>query len=329
MSGFSALPPCSRALHEPTVRALARRLTERLGLAREPRIEALGAQDAWVLERGLRLALWAGRDEPMRESMHAAAQGMLARVEEHGMERTLGQAWKRAWQVTEGAEWRAALSVATRTASSPRRACMRHFFRAAQQAFTRAARWNSVMPAGGDDLFTLCCDLIAFGVWPLGVEAGVLRLAAPCDLPDAFDRGDFPREPAVNRDSRSIVLCATFAASNLARKVQAELAHLGWEVSFGPRIERGPPIERLVARDMEAAFAVVAVSESLDPDFGAAWWLRQEVDYAHALGRPVICVGESEPAQIREEFRPCEVQALRPADLPGWLRSITASKVEV
>jgi hypothetical protein len=329
MSDFSAFPPCSRALHEPSVQALATRLTERLGLAREPRIEALGAQDAWVLERGLRLELWAGRGEPMRESMHAAAQGMLARVEEHGMERTLGHAWKRAWQVAEGPEWRAALTVATSTAPSPQRACMRHFFRAAQQAFTRAARWNSVMPDGGDELFTSCCELIAFGVWPLGVEAGVLRLAVPSDLPDAFDRRDGARGPAVNRDSRSIVLCATFAASNLAGKVQAALAHSGWEVRFGPRIERGPPIERLIARDMEAAFAVVAVSESLDSDFGAAWWLRQEVEYALALGRPVICVGESEPAQIREEFRPCEVRAIRPADLPGWLRSISESKIEV
>lgn len=308
---------------------MALRLAESLALAREPRIDTLGAQDAWKLERGLRLALWAGRGEPMRESMHVAAQGMLARVEEFGMERALEQAWSRARQVAEGPEWRLALAAVTASAPAPRRACMRHFFRAAQQASTRAARWNAVMPDGGDNLFTLCCELIAFGVWPLGVEAGVLRLAVPSDLPDAFDGEGHTRIASANRDSRSIVLCAPFAASNLAARVQTLLVRRGWEVSFGPRVERGPPIERLIARDMEAAFAVVALSESLDSDFGAAWWLRQEVEYALALGRPVVCVGEGDPAKIREEFRPCDVQAIRAVDLPGWLRSLSQSKIEV
>src|SRR5215213_6899623 len=137
--------PFSRDEGPDAIARIARELAGALGLPTEVRIVEGEGSSGLTLERAFRLRWWTNGDDPLRIALHRAKTRVYRQARETGAWERLTGAWREAEQVVHGEAWRDSLRRLVQDLGPEDAAFVRLAFRAAQQATSRAARWQAVL----------------------------------------------------------------------------------------------------------------------------------------------------------------------------------------
>ena len=195
---------------------------------------------------------------------------------------------------------------------------MRSLFRQAQQAWTRAARWQAIMGPQVSSPSALVVALIRSGAWPLGMCNGrfhVLHIAEEASEltldPDALDKRLTRRGlPRKNR----IFISGRFQDARRTNALVTLLRVSGLTAEFHPVPERAEPIEPQLGRRIMEAQCLLALKCPEDLDFGRPWWVTQELEFATHVGTPVIFAGdeiEECASAIKDVIRGAQIMGSR------------------
>jgi hypothetical protein len=265
----------------------AREMAGALGLPEEVRIVEGNGAAGLDLERGLRLRWWTNGDEPLRAALHQAKTRAYREAREIGQWERLTGAWREAERVVQGDSWRAPLRRLVQDLPPQDAAFVRLAFRAAQQAASRAVRWQAVLDDANP--FIPLTMLFSQGAWPLGVLDGVLQVFVwnPEALPE-FEASSAMDVPVSKEDGDVLFLSVQFRDAERTSRWEEALRSRGWDVIHGPVDEEISPPEIQLGKRIRGAGAVLGLLGESDPDFGLPWWMFQELDYARSCGRPVV-----------------------------------------
>lgn len=327
--------PFSEGVGEAELYARARRLVEALGLSSDVRLVKGGGAAGLRGERGFRLSWWSDGEEPLRGALQSLKAGVLRRASGARERARLTEAWRRAELRVNSDAWRLHLRRLAEGCAPRERVYLRLAFRAAQQAWSRAARWDSLAPDGAASPFGALLDLFAAGAWPLGCRDGSLRVfvwerGAEDFGPTEGGVAEFAPTFAPQRETRRddfVFLSAPFSAAALTARWEKAMRAGGLQTVHGPVEEFVSSPEVQLGARIRRARAVVGLSAAPDPDFGLPWWMFQELDYARACGRPVFlaCRGKSlEEGRrlLREVYNaPTEEGGADDTELRLWLKA--------
>lgn len=308
------LPLAERTDRESLV-SLASALAKQIGLGGGVALASCAGSVDFTAAWRCRMLAWDGED-PYREALHRTGiQSYWAADRGNGWQR-MSSAYAAAEAQVNGPAWRAQLlRILAREPDEHSRAYLRCFFRAAQQAWTRAARWISVMPPDEPSPFELIVRLATFGAWPLGFCNGQLIVAVYGNQPDvdttveALSTSCPPRVLPTPDSPPCVFLATSFRTCETGERVRQMIEKTGHRVLYGPLPERNETLESQLGRRIGAATAVLAVVDIFDADFGLPIWISEEVHYAVACARPVAMVGaamEPEPAPFPVHEMPIE-----------------------
>ncbi|HKP71628.1 MAG TPA: hypothetical protein VJT82_01740 [Pyrinomonadaceae bacterium] len=302
--------PFSHRLGEAELERHAQNLARALGLRARVRLVYGDAESGLEGERRFRLAWWTHGIEPLRAALQRAKIGAHERAHAAGTSAQLTDAWKRAEQTVNSDVWRERLRELIAGRGAAEVAYLRAAFRFAQQAWSRAARWEAARAATTareSNPFLSLISLLSAGAWPLGCDDGALWVfvrdesrGRAAEFVPAFVQPD-----AVARE-KYVFVSALFRDAALTENWQARLRANGWQTVHGPVSEHSAPPEVQLGRQIRAANAVVGIVEEVDADFGLPWWMFQELDYARACRRPVYLITERgrDDAIVREHVEP-------------------------
>jgi hypothetical protein len=318
--------PLTGGIGASEVLALAVELASALGLSGGAVLVQGTGSRGILLERNLRIRAWDGNDL-YRLLLHRVGIRAYQAADRSDGWQQLSSAFAAVAAHVEGDLWRSRLASLSQGLDEGDRAFVRRFFRAAQQTWTRAARWSSVMPASATSPFDVLVRLGSGGAWPLGYWDGRLVVflldhhasAVPFEIAEPADNLVPPAA------ERPVFLATGFRDKESGERWRRHLESLGYHVLYGPVPERGEPIEIQVGRRIREAAAVLAVVDTMDPDFGLPLWIEQELEYAIARKRPAAIVGAAMnlslgTSPVREISIPSGLAA--PRDVPGvadWL----------
>lgn len=289
--------PFSRNEEPGGVVRIARELARALGLPEEVRIVEGEGSSGLALERTFRLQWWTSGDEPLRAALHRAKTRVYQEARETGRWERLTGAWREAERVVQGDAWRAPLRRRVQDLGPEDAAFVRLVFRAAQQAASRAARWQAVLD--GANPFIPLTELFAHGAWPLGVIDGALQVFVWNPQAPRSEAGSAAEIPASETSGGVLFLSAPFREADRTAQWEEALRNRGWEVVHGPVDEETSSPETQLGKRIRGASAVLGLAGENDPDFGLPWWMFQELDYARACGRPVtILPGSPDDPEI-------------------------------
>ncbi|HSF43845.1 MAG TPA: hypothetical protein VLT87_28900 [Thermoanaerobaculia bacterium] len=282
-------PPFSRGETPDAIARIARELAGALGLPAEVRIVEGNGVAGLDLERGLRLRWWTSGDEPLRATLHRAKTRVYREARETGRWERLTRAWREAERVVQGDAWRAPLRRLVQDLGPEDAAFVRLAFRAAQQAASRAARWQAVLD--GANPFIPLAELFAHGAWPLGVVDGALQVFVwnPEATP-RYESVPTAEVPVSEKAGGVLFLSAQFRDAGRTSRWEEVLRSRGWKVVHGPVDEETSSPEVQLGERIRGASAVLGLLGESDPDFGLPWWMFQELDYARACGRPIALI---------------------------------------
>lgn len=288
--------PFSRRAGAAELEACARRFVGALGLRADVRVVRGGGAAGLEAERRFRLAWWARGADPLRASLQRMKVRVFREAETRRETALLADAWRRAEREVSSAPWRARLHELAGGLGAADAALLRLAFRAAQQGWSREARWRAVVRGGEPSPFAPMLELFSAGAWPLGCHDGVVSVlvweegarGTPAHAPPPHD----PR--AGEGASDYVFLSAKFSDRTLTRRWESALASAGWATLHGPVSEEDAAPEAQLGARIRAARAVVGICDSPDPDFGLPWWMFQELDYARACGLPVFLVSRGD-----------------------------------
>lgn len=288
----ASLLPFSRASNDAALSSLAHEFVERLGLplAHVRIVEGTGCAGLEG-ERRFRYAWWTHGVEEMRAALQRAKINSFLQAAARAQTGHFTRAWQRAEQESHSHTWRVHLRRLTEHAAETDKEYLRLAFRAAQQIWSRSARWQAVMPETCRNPFAPLRELLAAGAWPLGCADGALWLfkwnAHPHNAPEFAPA--WRKVPMRSRPGY-IFLSAQFRDAALTALWRAALHACGWKTVHGPASEDVDAPEVQLGRQIREARAVVGLIEEIDEDFKLPWWMFQELDYARACRRPVFLI---------------------------------------
>jgi hypothetical protein len=304
---------------------LAQRLVETLDLTMTgARIHfAVGdGAEGLRLERLFRLRWWREGADPMRSAMHRAKIAIYSCARSTGQWAALTAAWRLAERQVRSAQWRGHWRELTGHAAACDKAYLRLAFRIAQQAWSRAARFHAIMPAGLASPFAPLIELLEKGALPLGFARGALWIflwhgstGLGSGQPKAVEEAPAAGKPR----SKQVFLSALFRDAALAERWKLALRDQGWQALHGPVDEDLAPPEVQLAKRIRDTCAAVGLIDLPDADFGLPWWMYQELDYASACGRPVALVSGADQVEsgLRGVFSLCPLSTPGQGVFPG------------
>jgi hypothetical protein len=274
---------------ETAPRDLLRELIGSLHANWEVELVAAGAKRCLELECAFRRRWWAGGDDPLRLALSNAK----LRAHQFGPSDRLAEAFREMRAQVHSPSWRARLRTLAAGASDLERDYFQRAFRAAQQIWTRAARWEvlrELSDTPAQNPFLYMARLFEHGVWPLGFADGrvwAIQLSGSgC--------ADGPRlhiDPGAPTSvfPRRLYASAEFEEEVSVKCWQSCLSAQGWELVHTRVDENQGPLEHLLGETIRQCAGVLALVDP-DPDFGSPWWVFQEIDYAMACNKPVFVV---------------------------------------
>ena len=297
--------PFSNRVGSAELREQALNLVDALGLSTGIEIIEGNSQSGLVLESRFRLKWWASGEEPLRAALHRAKAQAYRQARQSERWEELSEAWRRVEKTVRSANWRQHLLDITREANPTADAYLRLAFRAAQQVWSREARWLSIMPASAPDPFTPLVELLVNNAWPLGCHDGSLHVflwnesvTRASDFGSAFVDACSADKQSFEPQSH-IFLSAQFRDSELIERWKIAFEDQGWDIIHGPVSEDVTPPEVQLGKRIRDARATVGLIDEFDSDYGLPWWMYQELDYAAACKRPVVLISQSDPGAAR------------------------------
>jgi hypothetical protein len=294
--------PFSVELDDGDIESLAHDLARVLGLSSRVEIVRGGARAGTALDRGLRFAWWHDGEEALRRALYSVGKAVYVRADADGGWSSLRAAWRFVDAAVHSSTWRHQLASTANGTSDVDRTFLSYWFRSAQQTWTRAARWESVMGTSAASPFTPMLAMLRGGAWPLGYRDGALRVFR---WTPSTEDGHAP--PVASFSSEARVPRSIFLSGNLHGPVdwKAVVAGLGSHhisASFGPLPERESPLDILLGERIRSCCATIALLPDVDRDFGLPLWIHHELDYALALGHPALIVSPERPRAVLPEF---------------------------
>jgi hypothetical protein len=295
--------PLSLAARRSDVQALARALLEALGLEGAVVLFEADADSALKAEAYFRRRWWSGTDDSFRDAVHACK---FRAHQAPGRRAAVTEAWLEMVEHVGSAVWRQRLRRLTAGRSAAEIRYVRMAFAAAQQVWTRAARWDAAL-APEPNPFALIARLFERSCWPVGWSEGSLYVCQFSPGVGRERRTVFPefQLPAAKPDGAAIFLSGRFR-DRFTKHVMGEIVDRGFAVVHGRVGEHTAPEQQLGARIMAAPVTVAALSR-IDPDFGVPWWTYQELDFAQACGRATALLTGSRIAEFQPGLTPFTV----------------------
>lgn len=324
--------PFSGSLSHSELLVHAQELVETLGLSATARLVEGNAQFALDHERRFRLGWWTNGEEPLRLGLQQSKLYIYRHSRTAQKEERLARAWKHAEKVIRSTPWRRHFLYLIQETDPVGESYFRLLFRAAQQVWSRAARWHAVMPASARSPFVPLVKLIAAGALPLGChENSLWILLLDETIANTQDFGPLLTTPRSAHPKGYVFLSCLFSDSTLTAQWQKAFHENGWKTLHGPVNEDVAPPEAQLGKQIQEAQAVVGLLQRPDPDFGIPWWMYQELDYASFCRRPVILVCQSrnsEAALKDSQHLSCKIEHhWHPIDkhhIWHWLQDNTA-----
>jgi len=276
--------PFSGVASRQVISALGDELLSILRLGGGVNVIDADAFAAKSLEADFRRRWWSGDRDPFRDAVHAFKFQI---IQEQAGTGAITAAWEEMTTHVHCSSWRSHLRDLTKNQTPQRIQYLRLAFSAAQQVWTRAARWNAAFP-GQANPFLLIPRLFENSCWPLGWRDGALQI---CRYQPATEGEGAPALPQFPlpvpnlRLTNVVFISAPFRQTSTA-SLLATFTQSGWTTVHGPVGEDSPP-ERQLAKRINSAHATIGFLPEMDEDFGLPWWMFQELDFARACNRPV------------------------------------------
>jgi hypothetical protein len=297
---FSACLPFSKRLDSSSLASCGRKLIDVLGLSTTVKIIEGNGEAGLNRERRFRLKWWTSGEEPVRRALHQSKTQVYRQAKSMQQWQGLTAAWKRAEdEMGSSSRWRQHLLDITRGLSPADDAYLRLAYRAGQQAWSRAARWQATMPTSAPSPFAPLVELFGAGAWPLGCHEGCLWIFVWNDAaPTTPDFGPAATLTSSDNPGDYVFLSARFRDSASTALWESAFHDRGWKTVHGPISEDVSPPEPQLGKRIRDARAVVGLIHENDPDFGLPWWMYQELDYASACKRPVLLISQSDTTYV-------------------------------
>jgi hypothetical protein len=291
---FETSHPLSRAPKDEEVFDIGASLLQVLGLKGELLVMHAGALASLRAERYFRRRWWSGGEDIFRRAIHECKYLAHAQPERNA---AVTHAWARMKSRVTSSSWRKQIRKLSQGQSQEQMWYLQLLFSAAQQLWTRAARWEAAL-APASNPFILMTQLFERWCWPLGWNSGKLHICCLTQEGEILGKEFFPdfRPLPPSPRQASVFLSAPFS-EGFAKRVSSAISDRGMDVVHGWIDEQLPTEPQLGKRIMDAS-AVVGIF-SLDPDFGLPWWGFQELDFAEACGRPVALLGKVAPSILQ------------------------------
>ncbi len=275
--------PFSKTPNRSDIQTISRTLLEILGLKGSVEVIETDALVALNAESYFRRRWWYGAEDCFRQALHSC------KFEAHsqpGTGKLVEEAWSKTKKEVHSFGWRSHIRRLSDGFDDQHILFLRLAFGAAQQLWTRAARWNAALPSRSNP-FVPMVNLFEQSCWPLGWREDTLFVCQLSSHAKALKKTVFPEfTPACNTGaSRAVFLSAPFAEKFTQIAIN-EITGRGWKVVHGRVCENIPPEPQLGMRIMNTVLTV-AIAPSFDHDFGLPWWTFQEIDFARACGRPL------------------------------------------
>jgi hypothetical protein len=262
--------------------SLAEDLLHLLDLEARLVIVECNASTALNMEAYFRRRWWFGNDDSFRNAVHAC------KFRAHttpGKSSEVTQAWSKMGERVRSADWRNRIRQLALGKTEREKRSLQLIFGAAQQLWTRAARWNAALGPEANP-FAIMAQLFERSCWPLGLTAGCLYV---CGIVPEFMPAPATSFPVYNpqvfrRRDRTIFLSASFNQTTNEPILQ-EIRDRGFKLIHGRVDEFCAPERQLAAKILRAAVTVGFI-RCFDSDFGCPWWIFQELDFSTACGRP-------------------------------------------
>jgi hypothetical protein len=282
-SSLETMRPFSSAPRRSEVHAISETLLRVLSLDGGVTVIEADASATLRAEAYFRRRWWSGAEDPFRDASHASK---LRAHTVSGSGARATQAWSMMGRHVRSSAWRSHLRRLSEGRTDTQIGYLRLAFGAAQQLWTRAARWDAAL-APQPNPFAVMARLFEQSCWPIGWNDGCLCVCAFCPQDESRGGSLFPEFKLQTAESNpsEVFLSAPFRERS-TRDVLHELAQRGWTVVHGRVDERIAPERQLGAR-IESASVTVGALLRTDPDFGIPWWTFQELDFARACCRPV------------------------------------------
>ncbi|GEM_PF-1758997 len=312
--------PFSRKCSAGELNEIAQRAADALGL-RTAVISPGTARCGLEMERRFRICWWSGHSEQFRARLHDIKKEVYQAVRLADCQTGFEQAWREMNVITSSASWRKHLRLMTegRCAEAD---WFRLAFRIAGQAWSRAARWNAVMPSSCDSPITPILELVEAGAVPVGCHGDSLVVfELNCNGEDECRFG--PTLPQLQAVSRTdvVFLAASFRRQPLLKAWRGAFEDRGWNV-YCERVPENEAIEPQLGQRIRESLAVVGLAGQKDPAPGLPWWVYQELDYALECRKPTGLISDVRGivADLRNvvEIGPTSFQGSVTNDHPVW-----------
>jgi len=288
---------------------VAQELLQALDLPHRVRIVEGDSHSGLGWERRFRLQWWASGNEPLRAALQQAKTVAYHQAQMTQSLAQLTKAWRFIEQVVISERWRQHLRHLIAGLKQPDNAYLRLAYRAAQQVWSRAARWQAIMPPHQPCPFLPVIALLEAGAWPLGCQDDSLWVFVWRQSAIGEPALELPLRAANSAQPQDyIFLSAQFRHVTLTARWEAAFRHHGWRTLHGYVNEEIAPPEVQLGERIRSARAVVGVIDTSDPDFGLPWWMFQELDYASACSRPAVLISPyhlAQPGLLHVPTIPC------------------------
>jgi hypothetical protein len=244
-------------------------------------------------ERRFRIMWWMTGNEPLRMALYHSKMLIYRQCGDSQSDERLTGALRNIEQTLQSLSWRNHLHNLVQKTDLSGKLYLRLFFRAAQQIWSRAARWHAIMPMDIPSPFIPFLKLMSIGAWPLGCHNDSLWVFILNEkIKNTVDFGPPTPIPQQTIPINYIFLSSLFDNLELITKWREYFHDKGWNTLHGPVCEDVFPPEIQLGKQIQKAGAVVGLLQKSDPDFGIPWWMYQELDYALFCQRPVGLISQ-------------------------------------
>jgi hypothetical protein len=278
--------PLSCPPSDGEIREISQDLLRILDLHGEVLVMHVSASAALQAERYFRRRWWSGAEDTFRDAVHVCKHRVHIQP---GRTAAVTEAWTRMKGRVHSSSWRNLIRALGAGRTCEEICYLQCLFRAAQQHWTRAARWEAAFGSEPNPFFVIT-QLFERRCWPLGWSDG--KLYVSCLVQNERTAGNvfFPDvRPVPTNPQRPVVFLSALFCEPSVRRISAAISARGWTVVHERLDEIHPAEQQLGKRIMEATAVVGIVSP--DPDFDLPWWCFQELDFAEACDRPIALLG--------------------------------------
>ena len=288
--------PFSAEADSQALELIVGRLLQELGLDFPVKVVYGRAEDGTALESGFRRHWWATGEDAFRAALQRKKWQAHTLAGDAGLTGLLTARWRTTVATVSSESWRAQLRQVQVPGAED---YYRRAFRAAQQAWTRAARWEihgDVASAERANPFLPLAEAFRYGAWPLGCARSCVwvfvvgkndRSAPGPELAPGFQLG-------LECPKARIYASAEFEPYGIVEAWKEWLCGMGWELIHQSVDENNGPPEVQLGRIIGECAGVLGLANP-DPDFGLPWWVFQELDFAGSRGTPVMLAGPRVP----------------------------------